>query len=168
MPEREERETCRHSVQLATFARESKFSSDSRLCRSWATGSERSHCPVLVKHLCPPLSIRALLLLRLLLLSIHLSTCIPFPSCLLISPCTTPIISAPLSLQCSSLSLLFSGADPGAGITRPPGCSKNPCHTPSCTCGLVQVDRGFHRSDDGAQSSFLNPHKSVGGLILTV
>ncbi|KAI4813967.1 hypothetical protein KUCAC02_003185 [Chaenocephalus aceratus] len=40
--------------------------------------------------------------------------------------------------------------------------------TPSSTCGPVDPDWGFHRADDGAHSSFLSPHKSVGGLRPTV
>lgn len=134
---------------------ESRLSTDSRLWRSWTRGSKCSHSPPFSHHRYPPLPI------ILLLLSIHLFVRIPFPSCLLIVVVPHNLF---LHWACSSSPRARSFQQRLEALAgRPPGCSKN-SHTPFFTCGPVQPDRGFHRADDGAQSSFLSPHKSVCGL----
>lgn len=110
---------------------------------------------LLFYHIYPPLPI------ILLLLSIHLFVCIPFPSCLLIVVVPHHLFlpkACSASPQASSFQQHLE-----ALVGRPPGCSKN-SPTPNSTCGPVQPDRGFHHTDDEAHSSFLSPHKSVGGL----
>lgn len=77
--------------------------------------------------------------------------------------CTTPFIS-PSSLQSFSAGQLFSAVS--AGPCWETSRMFKTSHTPISTCGPVQPDRGFRCVDDGAQSSFLSPHKSVGGLVL--
>lgn len=134
---------------------DSRFSSDSRLHRSWTTGSKCSDSPPFSHHLYPPLPIISL--------SIHLFVHIPFPSCLL-------IVAAPHHLflhQAHSSSPQATNFQQRleAPVGRPPGRSKKTTlNTPSCTSRPVQPKRGFHLADDGAHSSFLNPYKSVGGL----
>lgn len=137
------------------LAGESRCSCDSRL---WKAERQtkivvtlRSH------HLYPPLPIIAHLL------SIHLFVRIPFPSCLLIG-----VIPHHLFLHHAYRSAPWANVFQQhleALVGRPPGCSKN-SYTPNTTCGPVQPNRGFHYVDDGEQSSFLSPHKSVGGHVL--
>lgn len=117
--------------------------------------SKCSRSALFSHHLYPSLPIISLLL------SIHLPVHIRFPSCLLIV-----VVPHYLFLHCASSSSPRANTLQQrlqALVGRPPACSKH-SDTPNSTCGPVQPDRGFHRTDDGAHSSFLSPHKSVGGL----
>lgn len=124
--------------------------------KSWTTDKNCSHS-LPSHHLYPPLPIIARLL------SIHLFVRILFPSCLLIG-----VVPHHLFLHRAYRSAPWANVFQQhlkALVGRPPACSKN-SYTPSTTCGPVQPNRGFHYVDDGEQSSFLSPHKSVGGHVL--
>lgn len=73
--------------------------------------------------------------------------------------CTKPIISPAEVFAGPPLQRLETH------VFRPPGClrKKIPTH-PVPPAGPVQPNRGFWHTDDGAHSSFLNPHKSVDGF----
>lgn len=131
---------------------DSRFSSDSRLC----TISKSPHSPF-SHHTHPPLPIIPLLL------SIHLFVRAPSPSCLLIVVVLQHTIYFPAEpAELLPGPTLFSSVS-GALVGRPPGCSKQLSHTQfHLRAGAAR--QGISPADDGAQSSFLSPHKSVGGL----
>lgn len=115
-------------------------------------------CPPFSHHLNPPHTIFPLIL------PIYLFVCIPFPFWLLI------VVVHLHSFFCQAFSSSPRASSfqqhPRVLAGRPPGCSKN-SHILNSTCGPVQPNRGFHGVDDGAHTSFLSPHKSVGELVLS-
>lgn len=137
------------------LAGESRCSCDSRLWKA-----ERQTKIVVTLFV---LTTFILLFLLLPTSSPFISVRIPFPSCLLIG-----VVPHHLFLHRAYRSAPWADVFQQhleALVGRPPGCSKN-SYTPNTTCGPVQPNRGFHYVDDGEQSSFLSPHKSVGGHVL--